>query len=76
MALGGSVSHVKTCGELVTSIINPSHIIARTWPRQAVETNGKSAMRAYNDVMTVEQLVNLVTFLETEYELRTPPSYL
>jgi hypothetical protein len=33
-------------------------------------------MRAYNDVMTVEQLVNLVTFLETEYELRTPPSYL
>jgi mono/diheme cytochrome c family protein len=43
---------------------------------QPVEVEGKSAMRPYNEVMTVDQLVNLVAFLESVYELRVPPGYL
>jgi len=74
--LGGPTHQIKTYGQLVTSIINPSHVIARRYPPQTVEIDGQSAMRAYNDVMTVQQLVDLVTFLEQEYELRVPPSYL
>lgn len=74
--LGGPTNSVKTYGQLVTSIINPSHTIARPYPRQPVEIEGDSAMRPYNGFMTVEQLVDLVTFLESVYELRLPPSYL
>ena len=76
LRLGGAVSRVKTYGELLTSIINPSHKIAQPYPQQAVEIDGKSVMRDYNSVMTVQQLVDLVTFLETAYDLRVPPSYL
>ena len=76
LRLGGKVSKVKTYGELVTSIINPSHKIVRPYPPQPVEVDGKSAMRRYNDIMTVQQLVDLVTFLESEYDLRVPPSFI
>ena len=76
LRLGGIVTKVKTYGELVTSIINPSHKIARPYPPQPVEVDGNSAMRAYNDIMTVQQLVDLVTFLESEYELLPPEPYL
>ncbi len=76
IALGGPTNSVKTYGQLVTSIINPSHVINRPYPRQPVEEDGESTMRAYNHLMTVQQLVDLVTFLESEYELRVPPSYL
>jgi hypothetical protein len=74
--LGGPTNSIKTYGELVTSIINPSHVVKRRHPPQPVEVEGKSAMRPYNEVMTVDQLVNLVTFLESVYELRVPPGYL
>ena len=72
--LGGPTNTIKTYGELVTSIINPSHRLSRPYPPQPVEVDGRSAMRSYDDVMTVRQLVDLVTFLEEEYELRLPPS--
>jgi hypothetical protein len=74
--LGGPTHQVKTYGQLVTSIINPSHVFARRYPPQPVEVDGQSLMRNYNQFMTVQQLVDLVTFLEEEYELRVPPSYL
>ena len=73
--LGGAVTRVRTYGELVTSVINPSHRIAHPYPPQRVESGGESTMRSYNSVMTVQQLVDLVTFLESEYDLRVPPSY-
>jgi sulfur-oxidizing protein SoxX len=70
--LGGSVSTIKTYGELVTSVINPSHKILRRKPYNqgtVMDKDGSSIMRIYNDVMTVTQLVNLVTFLEGNYEV-------
>ena len=68
--LGGPVTAIKTYGDLVTSVINPSHKITRRYGSERVETeSGESRMTNYNDVMTVQQLVDLVTFLETNYTL-------
>lgn len=70
--LGGTVTSLETYGELVTSVINPSHRIARSYLGEAVSIDGESKMRRYNEVMTVQQLVDIVSFLQTEYEVVMP----
>jgi sulfur-oxidizing protein SoxX len=75
LVLGGKVTRIKTYGELVTSIINPSHKIARLHSAKPLAEQGVSAMRTYNSIMTVQQLVDLVTFLETQYDLEYPQPY-
>mgnify|MGYP006117366679 CR=1 FL=1 len=67
--LVGKVTRIKTYSELVTSVINPSHKIARSYSQEVATPSGQSPMPNYNDQMTVAQLVNLVTFLETHYQL-------
>ena len=69
LGLGGKVTRIKTYGELVTSIINPSHRLAKGYPSDEVESNGQSKMKNYNEAMTVDQLINLVAFLQSHYEL-------
>ena len=75
VALGGHTARIKTYGDLVTSIVNPSHRIARGYPPEDVSVNGESLMsRVYlNEVMTVQQLMDLVAFLQSEYEVVPPP---
>lgn len=74
VALGGEVTRIKTYGELVTSIINPSHRLASSGTEQ-VAVDGRSKMTNYNDVMTVRQLIDLVAFLQSRYKLeRYDPS--
>jgi predicted small lipoprotein YifL len=75
VALGGPTTRIKTYGELVTSIVNPSHRIAPRYPEDEVAVGGESLMnKAYlNEVMTVQQLIDLVTFLQSTYELTPPP---
>ena len=70
IALGGEVARIKTYGELVTAIINPSHRLAAGYPKVEVSVEGESKMTNYNDVMTVTQLTDLVTFLQSKYRLR------
>lgn len=70
IALGGEKPNVVTYGELVTSIINPSHRFAANYAEEQTAENGRSKMRIYNDEMTVTQLTDLVTFLESHYEVR------
>ena len=74
VALGGEVSRVRTYGQLVTSIINPSHKIADPDINPTFLINGKSAMETarLNQTVTVEQLVDLVAYLQPLYEVRTP----
>jgi len=68
--LGGQTTVIKTYGDLVTSVINPSHKIVQRRSKQKVFTEeGESKMVAYNDVMTVQQLVDLVTYLESHYQI-------
>ena len=73
--LGGKVTNIKTYGELVTSIINPSHRIAKHYEQVRTNQDGSSKMRNYNHVMTVQELVDIVTFLQSEYEIEPPPTY-
>jgi sulfur-oxidizing protein SoxX len=55
----------KSQAELVTSIVNPSHVIQRRAPNQ----EGKlSPMGDYTHVLTVRQLIDLVAFLESAGE--------
>ena len=69
--LGGKVGSIRTYGELVTSVINPSHRLIRRYPKDQVATEeGESLMRVYNDVMTVNQLIDLVAFLQSNYTLQ------
>ena len=67
--LGGKVSKIKTYGELVTSVINPSHRLVKGYPADKIQSDGESKMRNYNDLMTVRQLIDLVAFLQSKYDL-------
>ncbi len=67
--LGGEVTKVKTYADLVTSIINPSHKLARGYLEEQVSDDGVSKMVIYNHVMTVQELVDVVSFLQPKYEL-------
>lgn len=71
--LGGEVTRVETYGELVTSIIHPSHDVQR---RYRVEDGKESPMPAVNERMTVAQLVDLTAFLQSTYERRREPLYI
>jgi mono/diheme cytochrome c family protein len=72
--LGGDFFYPRSDGELVTAIINPSHRLARGYPRQAIESGGKSRMREYNDSLTIRQLADLVAFLHAQYRVVAPPA--
>lgn len=72
--LGGNTLRVKTYGDLVTSIINPSHRIAPGADAARVAPGGVSLMEIgrLNDVMTIRQLIDLVAFLQTTYHVQPP----
>ena len=72
VVLGGPVANVKTYGQLVSAIINPSHRLIKTMPEEQVSADGVSLMPVYNETMTVQQLVDLVAFLQPEYEVTLP----
>ncbi len=72
--LGGPTSRVRTYGELVTSIVNPSHRISEAYQAEPFAVDGASQMRNYNQVMTVQQLIDVVTFLQLQYELVEYPA--
>lgn len=67
VALGGATTKVVTYGDLVTSIINPSHRIAKGYHLAQVTDDGESKMEYYNEVMTVADLIDIVTYLKTKY---------
>ena len=70
--LGGEVGRVKTYGDLVTSIINPSHRLAPGYARALISEDGESKMYRYNAHMTVQELVDIVMFLQPKYDVRVP----
>ncbi len=69
IALGGEVGRIQTYGELVTSIINPSHRLASGFSKETVGAEGESKMTNYNEVLTIQQLIDLVAFLQSRYKL-------
>ena len=69
VTLGGKTTRIKTYGELVTSVINPSHRVARRQSLDVATPSGDSRMINLNDVMTVTQLIDLVAFVQSSYTL-------
>ncbi len=67
--LGGETPVVKTQAALVTAIVNPSHSLVQGLYLQAEGPEGGSKMPNFNDLLTVAQLIDLVTFLEQQYKL-------
>ncbi len=74
VVLGGETTRVKTYGQLVTSIIYPSHIIRPQYRSSYVDRDGNSEMPDFTENMSVRQMIDLVTFLETTYKVVPPPS--
>lgn len=70
--LGGKVSRVKTYGELVTAIINPSHKLATGYAREVVAVDGQSKMAIYNNYMTINELIDIVMYLQPYYDVVVP----
>jgi len=70
--LGGKVHETRTDGYLVTSIIHPSHRLA---PQRTalMAPEGESHMPDFTRSMTVRQLVDLVAFLQSTYQIEPPP---
>lgn len=72
IVLGGKVTRIQTYGELVTSVINPSHGLAPGFDRAQVRGGKLSPMPDFNDTMTVSQMIDLVAFLQSRYEVVYP----
>jgi len=66
--LGGEVYRVKTYGELVTSVINPKHVISKDWEGTT------TPMPVVNSQMTVSQMIDIVAFLNAHY-VKLNPEY-
>jgi len=71
--LGGTTSRIETYGELVTSVINPSHKLSKKLPSSKAPADGSSPMPSFNDTMSVTDLIHLVAYLQSGYELRVSP---
>jgi sulfur-oxidizing protein SoxX len=73
--LGGYVTKVRTYGDLVTSIINPSHRISggrNVGPH--ITDSGESRMVDINKIMTVQELIDLSAYLRVTYRVVPPTS--
>lgn len=66
--LGGLAMREPTDGELVTAIINAPHDIYPGGEEERITVDGSSRMANYNEIMTTQQLIDLVAFLHARYE--------
>ena len=77
MMLGGEVQKVKTHGQLVTSIINPDHVVSKSYldmlpKEERREAKADSPMPSAGDRMTVTQMIDIVAFLQSHYRKILP----
>lgn len=67
--LGGKTTRIQSYGQLVTSIINPSHKVSTQYQVTPQIDGTQSMMRNYNSIMTVDELIDIVAFVQNQYEL-------
>jgi sulfur-oxidizing protein SoxX len=78
LELGGKVYRVRNYGELLTSVVNPDHIITGKYIAMLEEADREaliSPMPYFNEDMTVAELIDLVAFLHAQYSLLLPAYY-
>jgi hypothetical protein len=73
LELGGRTTAVKSFADLMTSVINPNHVISERYRAQLMLDAAipvESPMPLPNlDNMTARQLIDLVAFLDSRYQL-------
>lgn len=74
LELGGPTTTVRSYADLTTSIINPEHALSERYVDQELTRNAQlpleSPMPMPNiDTMTVRQLIDIVAFLDSRYQL-------
>jgi sulfur-oxidizing protein SoxX len=75
LEIGGEVYRVKNYGELLTSVINPTHVVSQEYINKLEDINssdGNSPMPYYGDAMTITEMINLVSFLQAQYNKLMP----
>lgn len=68
VTLGGIAMREPTDGELVSSIINPTHELYPAGEPASITSGGESRMANYNELLTIQQLIDLVSFLHDRYQ--------
>lgn len=73
LELGGATIYAKNYADLMTSVINPDHRISQRYRdqllRQGVVPAGTPMPQPHIETMTVRQLIDLVAFLDSKYQL-------
>jgi mono/diheme cytochrome c family protein len=75
LEIGGAVYRVKDYGELLTAVINPDHVISKEYVSELKEVERDvniSPMPYYGDVMTIAEMIDLVSFLHAQYSKLQP----
>lgn len=75
LEIGGEVYQVKNYGELLTSVINPVHVVSPEYLKELEESERSGAstpMPYYGDTMTITEMINLVAFLHAQYSKMMP----
>jgi len=78
LELGGKVYRVRNYGELMTSVVNPDHVISRKYVALLEKADREaliSPMPYFIEDMTVAELIDLVAFLHAQYSLLLPNHY-
>ena len=70
--LGGRVARGRTDGELVTAIVDPAHRLTPGYKRELIQSGALSRMGDFSEAMTVRQLIDVVAFLQSRYEVVAP----
>jgi hypothetical protein len=66
--LGGLAMREPSDGELVTSIVNPSHRLSPSGEEERITSGDGSRMANLNRSMSVQDLIDIVAFLHQRYE--------
>jgi hypothetical protein len=75
LEIGGEVYRVKNEGELLTSVIIPTHVVSQEYISKLESANvgsAESPMPYYGDAMTITEMINLVAFLRVQYSKLMP----
>jgi mono/diheme cytochrome c family protein len=72
LMLGGEVARLRTYGDLLTAIIHPKAGISDKIPGPERKQMKESPMPGVNDVMTVQEMIDLVAFLQPRYRVLAP----
>ncbi len=78
LEIGGEVYRVKNYGELLTSIVNPDHIITPKYIAMLEKAEREaiiSPMPYFGEDMTIAELIDLVEFLHAQYTKLQPEYY-